>query len=76
MNWESALNQAEKYAVENFDKLPDTGGVSVRTGAAVWGCGTATMWRRIADGKLIAVRNGKLTRITVKSLRALMAVSA
>jgi|GEM_PF-2582595 len=70
------MNQAEQFAVKHFDKLPNSALVSVRVVEIVKGCGPTTVWRRIADGKLDAVRDGHMTRVTVASVRKSMQVPA
>ena len=66
------MNQAEKYAAENFGNLDDAALVTVRVAAAVKNCSVMTIWRRIKDDKLDTVMDGQMRRVTVASLRASM----
>lgn len=44
---------------------------SIQTGAAIYGVSVDTVRRRIRDGSLPAVRNGRLIRVKVSDLEAL-----
>lgn len=66
------MNQAEKYAAENFGTLDDSALVSVRVAAAVKNCSVPTIWRRIKTDQLAAVADGHMIRVTVASVRASM----
>jgi hypothetical protein len=66
------LNKAETFAAENFGTLDDAALVSVRVAAAVKNCCEDAIWRRIRDGRLASVKDGRMRRIKVSSLRASM----
>ena len=66
------MNQAEKYAAENFGALDNSALVSVRVAAAVKNCSVPTIWRRIKTDKLSTVTDGHMLRVTVASVRASM----
>lgn len=66
------MNAIENYQVRNFESLPGSALVSIRVVGAVKGISDVTVWRRIRDGKLTAVKEDGSTRVTVASLRASM----
>ena len=57
--------------VQAFDELPDSANVSVHVVCAIFGCSTATVWRRVRSGHLAAPhRIGmRSTRWSVADLR-------
>ncbi len=63
-----------KQYVENFDFLPDTAFVRIKTVCQLFGISAATVWRRCADGSLPAPRKfgSRITCWSVGELRAVM----
>lgn len=58
--------------VKAFDELPDSANVPVQVVCALFGCSTATVWRRVRSGHLVAPRRFgmRTTRWSVADLRA------
>ena len=54
--------QAAQAALENFDALPDSANVRVRTVMGLYGCSIATVWRNVRLGYIPTPR--KLTART------------
>lgn len=49
-------------ALQNFDLLPDSANVRQPVVEALFGCSSATVWRRVKDGRIPTPR--KLERVT------------
>ena len=47
---QSAQQQAAQAALENFDALPDSANVRIRTVMGLYGCSIATVWRNVKLG--------------------------
>jgi predicted DNA-binding transcriptional regulator AlpA len=61
-------------ATRNFDELPDSAHVPVRTVANIYGMSEATIWRMVKAGKLTAKKTGeRATRFNVGEIRKLIA---
>jgi predicted DNA-binding transcriptional regulator AlpA len=69
-----AMQVAQK-ALENFEVMPDVAKVRLPLVALLYGCSTATVWRRVRSGHIPAPqRMGLRTTVwTVGSLRAHLA---
>jgi predicted DNA-binding transcriptional regulator AlpA len=65
-----------QQALAGFGGLPDEAAVAVQVAAAVTGTSVPTIWRRIGDGTLSVVRIGRCTRVSVRSIRALLNAGA
>lgn len=65
-------NAATRFAIENFDRLPDSAHVQVLVVCTLLACSPATVWRRVRNGEIVPpVRLGKrTTRWRVGELRA------
>jgi predicted DNA-binding transcriptional regulator AlpA len=71
----SGFNAFTHPALTSFDTLPDSAYVPVGVVCTLFSCSSATVWRRVRDGKLIAPhRIGKrTTRWKVGELRVALA---
>ena len=62
-------------ALKNFDLLPDSANVRQPIVEALWGCSSATVWRRVKDGRLPAPKklSDRITAWNVGALRRALA---
>ena len=62
-------------ALRNFDSLPDSANVRQPVVEALWGCSSATVWRRVKDGRLPAPKklSDRITAWNVGALRRALA---
>lgn len=64
------LSELNRLAIENFDRLPDSGRVRGQVVAVLEGCHLNTVWRMVQDGRLPApVKDGNITTWSVGELR-------
>lgn len=65
-------------ALKNFDLLPDSANVRQPVVEALWGCSSATVWRRVKDGRLPAPKklSDRITAWNVGALRRALAKAA
>lgn len=70
--------QAVPNSLKQFDSLPDSAHVQVRTVAAVVGVSEATVWRKVKQGTLPAPKkvSARATRWNVGELRQAIAALA
>lgn len=59
-------------ALENFDRLPNSANVAQPVMEGLYGCSSATVWRRVKDGTIPQPRklSPRCTRWNVGELRA------
>lgn len=61
--------------LSGFDSLPDIARTSLPVVCALFGVSSATVWRRVHDGKIPApIKDGQATRWIVGELRRALAV--
>ena len=65
-------------ALRNFDSLPDSANVRQPVVEALWSCSSATVWRRVKDGRLPAPKklSDRITAWNVGALRRALAKAA
>lgn len=69
-----ALPARHAATLANFDKLPDSAGARLPVVAALFGIGTATVWRWSRNGTLPKpTRRGRVTFWPVGALRRVLA---
>lgn len=62
-------------ALESFDRLPNSAHVRLPVVAALFGCSPATIWRRVAEGRLPKPKRfgPRMSAWSVAELRAALA---
>jgi predicted DNA-binding transcriptional regulator AlpA len=73
----SSQHTALPRTLQQFDQLPDSAHVDVRTVAGLFGISVPTVWRHTRSGKLPTPRKiGASTRWNVAELRGILSANA